>query len=135
MHPPITALYAALLALLFLRLSLNVIRIRLRTRIAFGVGGDAGLERAARVQANFAEYTPLLLLLIFLVEVSSYPAWTIHLLGAVLLAGRGIHAYGVSREPEDSRFRSAGMISTFGVLLASAAMLLAACVIQALSGR
>jgi hypothetical protein len=42
----------------------------------------------------------------------------LHVVGIFLLLGRGIHAYGVSREPELSGFRVAGMACTLSVLLA-----------------
>ena len=125
-HVPVTGIYAALLGLMFLRLSINVIRQRRRAHIALGTGGDAGIERAARVHGNFAEYVPLLLGLIYLVEASGYPAWWVHVLGSALLAGRVAHAFGVSRSPEVFLFRTVGMVVTFLVLLVAAVMLLAA---------
>lgn len=125
-HAPVVGLYAGLLGLVFLYLSVRVIGNRRRARIALGVAGDAGLERAARVQANFAEYTPLILLLVWLVEVSLYPAWVVHGLGGALLAGRVVHAYGVSQVREDFRFRVTGMVLTFGALAAGAVLLVGA---------
>lgn len=124
MHPPVTAIYAALLAFLYIRLSVAVIANRRRSKIALGTGSDPLLERAARVHANFAEYTPLALILLFLLETSLYPAWVIHSLGAPFLAARCLHAYGVAQDPENFRFRSIGMIATFLVLIVSAALLL-----------
>ena len=120
---PIVALYAGLLGLIFLYLSMRVIRNRRRAQIALGIAGDAALERAARVQGNFAEYAPLILLLLWLVETSAYPAWVVHGLGAALLAGRVLHAYGVSQAREDFRFRVAGMMLTFATLGVSAGLL------------
>ena len=126
MHPPLTALYAALLAIVFLILSLRVIRQRRQTQTALGTGNHPALERAARVHANFAEYTPLALLLIFLVESSGYSKPIIHALGAALLLGRCAHAFGVSQPNENFRFRVVGMMATFITLAISAAFLLAA---------
>lgn len=124
-HAPVVALYAGLLGLVFLYLSVRVIGNRRRARVALGVAGDAGLERAARVQGNFAEYVPLILVLVWLVEASSYPAWVVHGLGGALLAGRVVHAYGVAQADEDFRFRVSGMVLTFAALAGSAALLLA----------
>ena len=54
----ITAAYAAILAVLFVVLSRNVIVIRRRRRIAIGAESDPDLLRRVRAQGNFAEYAP-----------------------------------------------------------------------------
>lgn len=122
---PVTSFYAASLALLFLYLSARVIRRRYADRIALGTGGRPELERAMRVQANFAEYAPLALLLLLLAESARCPAWALHLAGLALLLGRALHAYGVSQTVEDLRFRGAGMTATFAVMASLALYLLA----------
>ena len=60
----VTPLYAALLALWFVVLSLHVIRCRREARVSLGDGGNGRLQRAIRAQANFAEYVPLALVLL-----------------------------------------------------------------------
>jgi hypothetical protein len=62
-----------------------------------------------RVHANFAEYVPFALLLATFIEMQGTRAWLIHLLCLALVAGRVIHAYGVSQEHENFRLRMAGM--------------------------
>lgn len=116
----ITALYAVPLCVLYVHLSLRVIGRRKQLKVALGDGGDAGLARAVRVHANFAEYTPLALVVIALAEINGAGPWLIHLLGLLLLAGRCSHAWGVSQVKEDFRFRVAGMMATFAVLVAGA---------------
>jgi uncharacterized membrane protein YecN with MAPEG domain len=69
-----------------------------------------------RAQANFAEYVPFALVLIALADAGGAPGWIIHPLGAALVAGRAAHAWGITRETEDFRFRVGGMIATFGVI-------------------
>lgn len=115
-----TPLWASLLTFLYLWLAAQVIRGRYRTRTAIGSGGDAGLERAIRAHANFAEYVPLALLLIACVELQGGWPWLVHLLGATLLAGRIIHAIGISREAEVMSRRRNGMILTFATLATAA---------------
>lgn len=118
----ITAFYAAPLALLFVRLSLRTIHARRSTGISIGDGGQADLTRAMRVQANFAEYTPIALLMIVLAELQGLPGLLVHALGITLLAARLVHAYGVSREPEDFRFRIIGMqLTVWTIILGSLA--------------
>ena len=70
MTPSVTPLYAALLGCLLVYLSIRVIRLRRRFKVAIGAGGEAAIERAARVQANFSEYVPIGLILLLLAEAS-----------------------------------------------------------------
>ena len=62
----ITAIYAGLLGLILLGLSIKVIGERRRTGIAIGDGDNALLRRRMRVQANFCEYAPIAVVLIAL---------------------------------------------------------------------
>lgn len=83
------------------------------------------MERKIRVHANFAEYVPFALLLLTFVEMQGGPAWLIHLICLAFLAGRSIHAYGVSQVDEDYRLRSTGMAITFAVIAVTALVLVA----------
>ena len=65
---PITAFYAALLAMLFMVLSFRTIEQRRNARVEIGTGEDAELLRRYRVHVNFAEYVPFALLLLGLAE-------------------------------------------------------------------
>jgi uncharacterized membrane protein YecN with MAPEG domain len=121
----ITPLYAAVLAIAYVALSIRTLRIRRRLRIAIGDGGSEEMLRAMRTHANFAEYVPFAVLLIALAELQGAGAAWLHALGVALLAGRGAHAWGVSRSPEDYRFRVAGMTMTFLTLLGAATLMIA----------
>ncbi|MBL8709496.1 MAG: MAPEG family protein [Rhodospirillaceae bacterium] len=115
----VTPLYAGLLALLFLVLSQRAIGARRKARVALGPGNDPALLRALRVHGNFAEYVPLALVLLMLLELQLVPALLLHGLGLALLLARVIHAIGVAREPEQFRYRIAGMVltlTTIGVM-------------------
>ena len=120
----ILPVYAALLTLLFVFLSIRTIQARRRAQVGLGTGDHPDLSRAVRVHANFAEYAPLGLLLIYLVEMQSAASWFVHLLGMLLLVGRLLHAYGVSQSRENFKFRVSGMVMTFSSLLLSAFFLL-----------
>jgi uncharacterized membrane protein YecN with MAPEG domain len=122
--PTIIPFYASLLALLYFVLAVRVIRMRRKERIAIGDRGNARLQRAMRVHANFAEYVPLALILFTFVELQQSPRLLVHGFGLALLVGRLIHAYGVSQEKEDYRIRTAGMFLTFGPMLVAAARLI-----------
>jgi uncharacterized protein len=118
-------LYAALLALLYVYLSVRTIGVRRRVQVALGPGDNPEMLRAMRVHANFAEYVPLALILVYLVEAQGAAAWLVHALGAALLLGRCLHAYGVSQVKETFAFRVSGMVLTFTVLGVSAGWILA----------
>lgn len=124
---PITALYAGLLGLLFVVLSIRVIAVRREARVALGDGGHAALQRRMRVHGNFAEYAPLGLILLGLAESLRTDVRLLHVIGVVLLAGRLAHAIGVSQARERFAIRVAGMMGTFAAIIIAAA----ACLIGA----
>jgi len=120
----IVPLYAALLAILFVALSIRTLGLRRSLGIGLGDAGNEQMLRAMRVHSNFAEYVPLSLILLYLVEgQGAYPVF-LHGLGLCLLIGRLSHAFGVSQKKENYRFRVTGMALTFTTLLASSAYLL-----------
>ena len=120
----IVLLYTALLALLFVGLSVRTLRMRRRLRIAVGDAGNEAMLRAMRVHSNFSEYVPLSLLLILLVESTGASAIFVHALGVSMLVGRISHAYGVSQVRENYKFRVFGMAMTFTPIIAAALRLL-----------
>jgi len=120
----ITPLYASVLAILFVALSVRTLRMRHGLKIAVGDAGNQALLRAIRVHSNFAEYVPLSLLLISFVEMSGASALLVHFLGLCLLVGRAVHAYGVSQLNENYAFRVAGMAMTFTTLMGASGYLI-----------
>ena len=120
----ITAFYASLLALLFVFLSFRVIGWRRLKKVEIGHGDDNQLLRRMRVHANFAEYVPFTLLLMAMAESMTAPRPLIHLVGLILIAGRLMHAYGLSQTPHILRYRVWGMMFTFLALSVSALLCL-----------
>jgi uncharacterized membrane protein YecN with MAPEG domain len=117
----VTLLYGGLLALWFLVLSIRVIQGRAGPgKPSLGDGGHPAMLRRIRGHANFAEYVPLILLLIGLLELSGVPAWQVHALGGALLAGRLLHGYAFSFTDEHVFGRSAGIALTFVALVGAA---------------
>jgi uncharacterized membrane protein YecN with MAPEG domain len=112
--------YAGVLTFLFVALSVRVIVQRRSRRVAIGHGGHSDLERIMRVQANFAEYVPLALLLLAFAELQGRPNWLLHGLCVALVVGRLLHSYGLSQVKEDYRLRAAGMTLTFVVMITAA---------------
>lgn len=111
-----TPIYAALLAALYILLSLQVIRQRQRDGRAWGEGGEGRLRNLVRAHGNFAEYAPMGLLLLLLAEAQGAPGWAVHLTGTSLLAGRVVHAFALSERPAALQWRVAGMVLTFTAL-------------------
>jgi len=116
----ISAFYAGLLGLLFIFLSMRVINRRREAKISVGDKGDAPLFKCQRVQANFVEYTPFSLILLFLLEAQQLTPALLHLAGLTILAGRLMHAYGFGSSPQKVPFRIWGMYLTFGSIMAMA---------------
>jgi hypothetical protein len=122
----VVPLYAALLAIVFVTLSVRTIRMRRRTRVAVGDGGNEAMLRAMRAHGNFAEYVPFALLLLAFAEVANAAQWLLHALCGTLLVGRCVHAWGVSQVKENFRFRVFGMAMTFAVITIAALYVLTA---------
>jgi len=120
-----TPLYAAIFGLMFVLLGLRAVSLRRRYGVSLGDGGRALLRRATRVHANFAEYVPLALVIVGFLEVRTGSVAWAHALCVALLVGRVLHAWGVSQEKENLRYRVAGMVLTFGVLITASLRLLA----------
>jgi uncharacterized membrane protein YecN with MAPEG domain len=121
---PIVPLYGAVLALVFVALSVRTLRLRRALRIAIGDSGNEVMLRAMRVHSNFAEYVPLSLVLLFFVEQAGANPVFVHALCIGLVLGRVSHAIGVSRVRENYGFRVFGMALTLTPLVVSALSLL-----------
>ena len=115
---PITAVFTALLALVLVGISIRVTVLRARKKISFFDGGDPELGRAMRAQGNFIEYVPMALLLMALIEWLGTASWVVYLFGAVLLAARFVHAFGLYSDV--FRARVIGTSATWILLVAGA---------------
>ncbi|SFJ19575.1 MAPEG family protein [Celeribacter neptunius] len=112
----LTAFYAGLAGLMYLYLSIYVIKQRLNIGQGLGDGGDDTLNRRIRAHGNFAEYAPITLILIAAFEAQGAPALLTHVMGLTLLISRGLHAYGMQGSDKEWG-RKYGILSTFGLLL------------------
>jgi uncharacterized membrane protein YecN with MAPEG domain len=86
----VTAVYAAILALVILALGINVTVHRLKLQVSLGDGGDPQMRRMIRLHGNAIEYLPLALLLMALYELNGGLHWALHVIGIALIAGRVI---------------------------------------------
>jgi len=123
--PLVTALYAALLALLAVALGAWVVTLRVRHRVGLGDGGQSRLTRAIRAHGNLLETAPLALLLLLLAELTAaLPVVGLQATGLALLCGRLLHAAGLARSGGASPPRFVGMLLTWLVTVALAGALL-----------
>ena len=125
--PQVTAFYAALLGLVFVGLSVWVVKARALHRVAIGDGGQTALIVRIRSHANFAEYVPLGLILIAFNEMAGLHASWIHALAAILLLARIAHPIGMAApegSPLQKPFRGFGVLGTWGVILISSLLVL-----------
>ena len=127
----VTPLYAGLLALLLLVLSIRVIRRRGSEKIFIGDGGNTSMSRVIRGHANFTEYVPLALLLMLMLEMSHFSIYVLHGLGIVLLIARLLHGYALSFTSQFMFGRVAGASLTFLVIGIEAVL----CIYQAIIGH
>ncbi len=112
-----TSIIAAILTIIFVKLSFAVIGLRRKNKVGLGSGGYDDLERAIRAQGNFAEYVPIGLILIACLELNGAPWWLVILPGITLIIGRLIHAKGINEPPPNFSSRVLGMKFTFGTLI------------------
>jgi uncharacterized membrane protein YecN with MAPEG domain len=113
----VTPLYAALLALWFMCLTLRVVNRRRSARVSLGDGADPALTRGIRAHANFAEYVPLALLLLAVLELSRFSIYVVHALGILLLVARLLHGYAMAFTGEWKAGRYWGALLTFAVIV------------------
>lgn len=112
----VVAIYAGILGLWLVVLSVRVIAMRRQGSTSLGDGGDEMLQRRIRAQGNFAEYVPLGLILLFVLESAQQPALVLHSLGAMLVAGRLLHGWAFSFTANNSFGRFWGTLLTFTMI-------------------
>jgi uncharacterized membrane protein YecN with MAPEG domain len=122
--PYVTSIYAALLGLLAAFLAVNVIRNRVGLKVESGDGGNDTMRMAIRAHGNFAEYVPLALILIAMVEGFGMSRMIVHGLGAALLLARVLSAWGLSHALGPSFGRQAGASITILVLVVASVLIL-----------
>ncbi|MDI9335943.1 MAG: MAPEG family protein [Gammaproteobacteria bacterium] len=125
MMPYIIPSYSAILALLFLYLSVYTIKMRRKAQVSLGDNNQPELLTAIRAHANFSEYVPLSLILLGFLELQGVFPWALHFLGVALLVGRCLHAIGLTQGV--MRFRVLGMVLTMMVLVVASVWLLWRC--------
>ena len=106
--PSTTMLYAGLLGLMSIAIAFQAGSLRGKTGISIGDGGNTELLLAMRRHGNFAEFVPLALILIGLLELSGVQGIALHLLGGGLVVARVAHAVGLEADTIQSALRGVG---------------------------
>ena len=118
------ALWVGLNIFLMLVLSVMVVRLRQKHRVALGDEGIPELARAIRAFGNAAEYVPAGLAAIAVLAVVDAPPLAVHIVGLLLFAGRVVHGVGLSNSGGASIPRAIGIILTWiAYVFAGAALL------------
>lgn len=116
---PVTLYTACVLGLLLIFLSANVIRNRVREKVAYGdgYGQSDTLFKAIRAHANFTEYVPLVLIILALLELNNAHPIIVYAISGLIIVGRLLHFIGLKRKAKVNSQRFLGMIMTFSAIL------------------
>ena len=113
---PITLTIAAAAALLHIWLSLRVSHLRRLHKVLIGDEGNRAVATRMRAHSNFAENTPIFLILLALIEHgigSEFWLWAVAML---FIVARLLHAFGMDR-PAPNALRVGGAALSWLVLL------------------
>lgn len=121
---PVTALLTGIFALMMVGLSGIVSLRRREVAVGYGDGGDRTLGGRIRAHGNFAEYAPLMLIVLAMVEIVETPPVFVWSLAAAFLLSRVLHALGTLVFNANPWTRGAGMLLQHLGFLAGAALLL-----------
>ncbi len=112
----ITLVTAGCCGLLYFILTLRVVQLRQAHKVTIGDGGHDPLLSRIRAHANFAEYVPLILILMGLVEMRTGVTELLTSTGVLLFLIRVAHAIGMAR-PAPNAFRIAGAAGTWIIMV------------------
>lgn len=113
----ITSSVAAILGMVYFVHSLRTIAARGSTKTNLGDGGSDIMVRRIRIHGNFAEYVPLLLIMLGLLEYHGAPATALWAFGISVVVGRLLHAYGLWSPQTPGWARIVGMQLTLWPLI------------------
>lgn len=122
----ITALAAAICALMLIFMKFKVVGQRVKTQTMFGAGEDDEMKMVRGTHANLAENAPIALILMALLELAGAHHWTLTGLAALFLISRVLHIYGMYQHhgAGNLRFRQAGVLGTTLSIVAMALWIL-----------
>jgi len=89
-----------------------VIATRRGEQITYGDNDSKRVHARIRAHANWAEYVPIALLLMFLAEYQGISVLWLHVYGIILTVGRVLHGVGMAFVPRLFQLRVYGMLLT-----------------------
>ena len=104
----VTPIYAALLAILMAVLSTAASVQRGQHNVPLGEGGNTSLSLAVRRFGNLAEYAPMAVLLLALMELQGASAYWLHVFGTALIILRLLHPVVLFENPDAPMWKKAG---------------------------
>ena len=108
----VTLVTTSVMGLIMIWLAARVIAGRVKGDVIIGDGENLDLLYRIRAQGNFAEYTPLFLILLGALELSAGNQTVLMVLAVVFVVARILHVFGMG-ENANLKFRQIGMIATF----------------------
>lgn len=108
---PIALTAAAAAAFINLWLGIRVGQVRTSENVSVGDGGNEKVVRRMRAHANFIEYTPIVIVLIALIELATGTSTWLWAIMAIYMIGRILHAFGMDG------WRPGRMIGTMATML------------------
>lgn len=113
----ITILYAGILGLIYIALSFYTIAGRFKYRISLGNGENEDMLCRIRTHANFSEYIPFALILMFMSEYQGMSDALAHGFGLALVLGRIIYSLTLTKIVDIPFGRQAGTLLTFSAII------------------
>lgn len=112
--PVISAVTAGILIIGQMGLLFAVVFVRRTVHQSLGDGGNAVLIRATRRHGNYAENAAIFVASLALLEMLGAVRPFVFGLAALFIAGRVLHAIGLSMEKTVNPYRVAGVLATVG---------------------
>lgn len=117
MYLPMSITFAVAATVINLWLSIRVGKLRVSEKVLHGDGGVPMVSKRMRAHSNFGEYTPYVLILFALVEMTLGSQSWLWIFAAAYLLGRILHPLGMDAD-FPSKLRIVGIALTFFVTIA-----------------
>lgn len=116
--PTITMITAGTLGLMYLVKSLRIVSYRFSERVSLGAPNDSAnpLFRATRAHGNFAEFVPLMLFMLFLLESIGTNPLLLQICAGLLVIARLLQWIGILNTKVPNWQRAGGAVVTFILL-------------------